>query len=297
MTISPLLGTQLAPQALRNLSPTPPIRQLLIAAPTGGPWEDVDGRPRSVGDSARQPGRTPPRATVEILLADDDEIYAAGLRSVAETAGDVDVVAQTADAEQALTMAGDLGAHVVVLRKRLVDDQDWPSLAKHINSGDFAVLVLGDRPTDVAFIAALRAGVVGYQPQGLSGQRFIDSIRTLHRGEPSLHEPLVDVLLRHLGLLGGHRPGPVHSPTTSSKRPVQRALRIADHDASIVLTERQRAVTTLVAQGLSNGEIARRLYLSEATVKSHLTTVLQRMGLQTRTQLAILVNRDGLLLS
>ena len=118
----------------------------------------------------------------------------------------------------------------------------------------------------------LQAGVRGCLPRLAAAQRLVEAVRALARHEAALDSAVTSQLVRHLtGDL---------TQTADLGRPLDR------------LTERQRDVAELVAQGLSNEEIAERLFLSPATIKSHLTAVMRRLEVRSRTQLAILVNRD-----
>jgi DNA-binding NarL/FixJ family response regulator len=121
-------------------------------------------------------------------------------------------------------------------------------------------------------VEVLQAGVRGYLPRRSAAQRLVDGVRALARHEPALDSTATSELVRYLTC-----------PTAREDT----AMGILDR-----LTDRQREVAELVAQGLSNEEIAGRLFLSLATVKSHLTASMRRLEVRTRTQLAILVNRD-----
>jgi DNA-binding NarL/FixJ family response regulator len=139
-----------------------------------------------------------------------------------------------------------------------------------------AVLVLAEAgdEAETRLVEILQAGVRGYLPRRSAAQRLVEAVRALARHEPALDAAATSSLVRYLT-------GPESRP-----RPGTRVLGR--------LTDRQREVAELVAEGLSNEEIARRLFLSLATVKSHLTASMRRLDVRTRTQLAILVNRDHL---
>ena len=137
-----------------------------------------------------------------------------------------------------------------------------------------AVLVLAEAETESEpeLVDILQAGVRGYLPRRSGAQRLVDGVRALARDEAALDPAATSHLVRHLTA------GPTPRP----------ALRALDR-----LTDRQRDVAALVAQGLSNEEIAGRLFLSLATVKSHLTASMRRLGVRSRTELAILVTRES----
>jgi DNA-binding NarL/FixJ family response regulator len=136
------------------------------------------------------------------------------------------------------------------------------------------VLVLAEPGTEAGseLVEVLQAGVRGFLPRRSAAQRLVDGVRSLAKNEAALDSAATNQLVRFL---------------TSPAERRGSGTRALDQ-----LTERQREVAELVAQGLSNEEIAAELFLSLATIKSHLTASMRRLGVRTRTQLAILVNRD-----
>lgn len=223
----------------------------------------------------------PPTTLVRVLLCEDQELFRLGLRVVLEAQPDMAVVAETAHLPGALAAVDGLGSvdglgtQVVVVRQGLVGDATL-SLLRDLCERGTAVLVLAEpgSETESELVEVLQAGVRGYLPRRATAQRLVDGVRALARREAALDPIATSQLVRYLK-------GPATRPG-SGRRAVDR------------LTDRQREVAELVAQGLSNEEIAGTLFLSRATVKSHLTASMRRLGVRTRTQLAILVNRDQL---
>jgi DNA-binding NarL/FixJ family response regulator len=221
----------------------------------------------------------PPATLVRVLLCEDQELFRLGLRVVLEAQPDMAVVAETADLPGALAAADRLGTpdgpgtQVVVVRQGLVGGITLPLLRDLCRRGT-AVLVLAEPggKTESELVKVLQAGVRGYLPRGASAQRLVDGVRALARHEVALDPIATSQLVRYLT-------GPAARPGSGRC--------VLDR-----LTGRQREVAELVAEGLSNEEIARKLFLSLATVKGHLTASMRRLGVRTRTQLAILVNRD-----
>ncbi|WP_448626079.1 LuxR C-terminal-related transcriptional regulator [Geodermatophilus sp. URMC 64] len=207
-----------------------------------------------------------------MLLCEDQEVFRLGLRVVLEAEPDMAVVAETAHLPGAVAAADGMGTHVVVVRQGLVGEATLPLLRDLCRRGT-AVLVLAEtgEEAETELVEVLQAGVRGYLPRRSAAQRLVDGVRALARHEAALDTAATDQLVHYLT-----------APTAPSD-----CRRVLDR-----LTERQREVAELVAQGLSNEEIAGRLFLSLATVKSHLTAVMRRLDVRTRTQLAILVNRD-----
>ncbi|MGY1729255.1 LuxR C-terminal-related transcriptional regulator [Geodermatophilus sp. SYSU D01062] len=214
----------------------------------------------------------PPSSLVRVLLCEDREVFRLGLREVLEAEPDMAVVAETHHLPGALAAVDDVPTQVVVARQGLVQGATLPLLRELCRRGT-AVLVLAEpREAGPELVHVLRAGVRGYLPRCSAAARLVEAVRALARHEPAIDSSATSQLVRYLT-----------DPTPPAEAP-DRAL---DR-----LTDRQREVAELVAQGLSNEEIARRLFLSLATVKSHLTASMRRLGLRSRTQLAILVNRD-----
>jgi DNA-binding NarL/FixJ family response regulator len=208
---------------------------------------------------------------VRVGLCDDRELVRLGLRVVLETEPDIAVVAEAGRLPDAVTGGG--AAQVVVVREGLVRGAGLPVLRGLCAAGT-AVLVLAEPcgPGGPALVDVLRAGVRGYLPHRSAGAQLVAAVRALARHEAALDPTATSQLVDHLSC-------PTPRPAAAGP-------------ALDRLTERQREVAHLVAEGLSNEEIATRLFLSLATVKSHLTASMRRLDVRTRTQLAILVNRD-----
>jgi DNA-binding NarL/FixJ family response regulator len=214
-----------------------------------------------------------PTTLVTVLLCEDREVFRIGLRVVLEAEPDMAVVAETTHLPEALEAARGEGTVVVVVRQGLVAGDALP-LLRTLCQRNTAVLVLAEPETDSEpeLVEILRAGVRGFLPRRSGAQRLVDGVRALARHEAALDPAATSHLVRHLTA------GP-QACSVIARGPLDR------------LTDRQREVAELVAQGLSNEEIAGRLFLSLATVKSHLTASMRRLGVRSRTELAILVTR------
>jgi DNA-binding NarL/FixJ family response regulator len=208
---------------------------------------------------------------VQVLICDDYEVLRHGLRAVLHAAPDFVVVAEAADAAEALALATTHRPDVTLVglgaRGRAVHD-----LVRALTGLGIRVVLLGEGGAGSDLVDALQAGARGYVHTTVSPQRLIEGLRAVARGETVLDAAVTGELLHRLD--GSRRPTddeqpPFHGP----------------------LTARQYAVSVLVAEGLSNAEIAERLQVSRATVKGHITVALRRLGLRDRTQLAIYVHR------
>jgi DNA-binding NarL/FixJ family response regulator len=203
-----------------------------------------------------------------VVLCDDQEIFRFGLRTVIDAEPDLRVVAEFNSAAAMFARADQLDYDVVIIGQRLLCTRDDEFLRAACRCG--AVLILAESDSELELVRSLRAGVRGYLPRGLSTARLLDGIRTLGKDEPAF-DPVVARHLLHYLIDGVREP----------------ARTVLDQ-----LTERQRTVALLAADGLTNEEIATRLNVSQATVKSHMTAALQRLSIHNRIQLVILIRNE-----
>jgi two-component system, NarL family, response regulator LiaR len=204
---------------------------------------------------------------IRVLLVDDHAVVRQGLRSFLELQPDIEVVGEAAGATEALERAGDVRPDVVLLDLVLPDADGVEAirrLKRHAPAS--RVLVLTSYLDDSRVFAAIQAGAAGYLLKDVQPDALAESIRQVHRGLPALHPKVVARLMHQAG----------ESPS------------LAD------FTQREREVLKLVAEGLSNKEIASRLFISEKTVKTHVSNVLQKLGVADRTQAALLAVRRRL---
>ncbi len=215
-------------------------------------------------------GSGPP---VGVLVCDDCEVLRHGLRTVLRAVPDLTVVAEAADADEALALATTLRPDVALVglggRGPVVRD-----LVRALSGRGTRVIVLGEAGAGSDLIDSLGAGARGSLHTTVSPQRLVEGVRAVAHGETVLDAVVTGELLHHLK--GGRRTARDEQPSYSGP-----------------LTARQQAVSQLVAQGLTNAEIAERLNVSRATVKGHVTVALRRLGLRDRTQLAIHVHRTA----
>ena len=208
---------------------------------------------------------------VEVLVCDDQEVLRQGVRTVLAGEPDLVLVGEAGNAEEALTLATSLRPRVTLLGQgvpgRVVGD-----LVRSLTALGIRVVLLGEAGTDL--VLALQAGASGYVHATVSPQRLVDGLRAVARGETVLDNASAGELLHQLdGVARTEGNG-----ARSTREP---------------LTARQAAVSQLVAEGLTNAEIAARLDVSPATVKGHITVALRRLALRDRTQLAIYVHRTS----
>ncbi|TCO64753.1 response regulator [Actinocrispum wychmicini] len=211
---------------------------------------------------------------IRVVLVDDQELMRVGFRMVLGAQPDMEIVGEAGDGEAAVRLAADLRPDVVLMDVRM-PVLDGVEATKMITSaGTAKVLVMTTFDLDEYALSALKNGASGFMLKDTPPDHLVAALRSVASGDavvsPSVTRRLLD---RFLGTTGGE-------------------LR----DASVLdaLTEREREVLVLIAQGLSNTEIARKLFLSEATVKTHVGRVLAKLDLRDRVQAVVLAYETGL---
>ena len=210
---------------------------------------------------------------VKVLLVDDDALVRAGLRVILSSAGDIDVVAEAADGNGAMAAAQQHRPDVVLMDIRMphMDGISATTALSRLATPPH-VIVLTTFQADEQVVAALRAGASGFLVKDTPPSDIITAVRLVAAGDAIVSPSVTRTLLSHFG------------NTEATTRP-----RIAAHRLS-GLPQREREVATAVASGSSNAEIAAELFMSEATVKAHVSRLLSKLNLTNRVQLAILVH-------
>ncbi|MFF4578505.1 response regulator [Streptomyces sp. NPDC001389] len=210
-----------------------------------------------------------PEAPVTVFLLDDHEVVRRGLRDLLDAEPDITVVGEAGTAEQALARGPALRPDVAVLDVRLPDG-DGIGVCRELRSRmpDLACLMLTSFDDEDALLDAIMAGAAGYVLKQIKGSDLVSAVRTVATGQ-SMLDPATTARLMH----SLRDPEAVREP----------------HDARLAaLTERERAVLELIGDGLTNRQIAKRLYLSEKTVKNHISRLLGKLGVERRVQAAVI---------
>jgi DNA-binding NarL/FixJ family response regulator len=212
--------------------------------------------------------------SIRVLIADDHAVVRQGLRTFLELQDDIEVVQDVADGEAAVA-AAERQAPDVVLMDLVMPGVDGVEAIRRIRERrpQARVLVLSSFLDDERLFPAVRAGAAGYLLKDVEPQELVRAIRTVHGGEGLLHPA---VAARLMDEFAGGAPAP------------------PDADG---LTGREREVLALIARGLPNKLIARELSISEKTVKTHVSSILGKLGLTDRTQAALYAVRSGLVQS
>ena len=216
-------------------------------------------------------------APIRVLIVDDHQVVRRGLRTFLELHDDLDVVGEAGDGLEAVEQAAALRPDVVLM-DIVMPRLDGIEATRRIKeqSAAVGVIALTSFAGDDQVLPALEAGAASYLLKDVTPEELIEAIRAVHRGEPRLHP---DALRKVMEAAMGTRPG--EAPARAPSPPGD-------------LTERELEVVALVAQGLSNREIAETFVLSEKTVKTHIGHILAKLELKDRTQLAIYALKNGL---
>ncbi len=219
-----------------------------------------------------------------VLLVDDQALVRMGLRLVIESEPDLEVVGEAADGAVAVAQVAGLVPDVVVMDVRMPGVDGIEATRQIVTAHPGArVLVLTTFDVDEYAFAALRAGASGFLLKSARPEELVDAIRTVTSGN-SVVAPRV--LRRVLDLFAPHLPAGSAPERTDGLPPALRTL-----------TPRELEVLRCAAEGLSNAEIAERLTLSTATVKTHVANLLAKLGLRDRVQAVILAHESGLMRS
>jgi DNA-binding NarL/FixJ family response regulator len=208
-------------------------------------------------------------ANIRVLVADDHPVLREGLVAVLGTQLDFDVVGEAADGSETVRLAETLQPDVILLDLEMPGTNGVAALERLRDAGsDSRAIVFTAYDTDERILGALRAGARGYLLKGASRKEIFDAIRTVHAGGSLLEPGVTDRLLDHV------REG---------------------KEQPEALTPRELEVLGLIAQGLHNSEIAARLFVTERTVKFHVSSILAKLGADNRTEAVALAARRGLI--
>jgi two-component system, NarL family, response regulator LiaR len=206
---------------------------------------------------------------VRVLLVDDHAVVRQGLRAFLRLQPDVEVVGEAAGGDAAVAAAASARPDVVLMDLVMPEGDGVAAIRELAGAAPGArVLVLSSFADDDRVFAAMQAGAAGYLLKDVEPDALAEAIREVHRGRPALHPDVAARLMRRVAEPAG--------PAAES------------------LTRREREVLQLVVEGYANKQIARRLGITEKTVKTHVSSILAKLRVSDRTAAAVLAIRQGL---
>jgi DNA-binding NarL/FixJ family response regulator len=212
-------------------------------------------------------------APVRVLLADDQAMVRAGFRMILGTEDGLLVVGEAVDGRQAVMLARELRPDVVLMDVQMPNLDGLAATREVVADGSARVLILTTFDRDDYLFDALRAGASGFLLKNAAPEDLIDAVRVVARGDALLAPEVTRRVL-----------------DTFARRPAAAQPRPAALDQ---LTERELEVLRLVARGHSNAEVAAALFLGEATVKTHVSRVLMKLGVRDRVQAVVFAYESG----
>lgn len=213
---------------------------------------------------------------IRILIADDQAVVRAGLAVILGAESDMEVVGEATDGADAVRLTRSLRPDVVCMDVRMPGTDGIAATREITGDPTLAtdVLILTTFDVDADVFAALEAGAAGFLLKGADEHTLLSAVRSVAAGEGTLDQRLTRRILREFG--------------ERRRRGAARAT-----SAAVVLTDREREVLGLLAEGLSNAEIAERLFVEQTTVKYHLAGILQKTGARDRLQAVLWGIRAG----
>jgi NarL family two-component system response regulator LiaR len=210
-------------------------------------------------------------AAIRVLIVDDHAIVRKGIRALLATERDIQVIGEASDGTEALEQAQALHPDVILM-DLVMPKLDGIEATRQItaNQPGVRILVLTSFAADDKVFPAIKAGALGYLLKDTGPDALVHAIHQVHRGEPTLEPSIARKVLSELSQ-------PPKTPLSPNP-----------------LTEREVSVLRLVAQGQSNKEIAEQLVIAEMTVRTHVSNILSKLHLASRTQAALYALREGL---
>jgi NarL family two-component system response regulator YdfI len=207
---------------------------------------------------------------IRVLIADDHLVVREGLRAILEAAEDLTLVGEAADGAEAVQLAGELSPDVALMDLRM-PGVDGIEAIRQIKARypEVEIVILTTYDDDENIVRGLRAGARGYLLKDTGRKVLFEAIRAAARGESLLPSAVIDRVVAHLA-----------EPQPAEAKP---------------LSDREQEVLVLLAQGAANKEIAAHLYITERTVKAHVTSIFNKLGVNSRTEAVAVAIRSGLL--
>ena len=215
--------------------------------------------------------------TIRIVLADDEALVRSGLRLILESEHDFEVVGEAEDGEDAIRKVIDLRPDVILMDVRMPRLDGVEATRRLVESGRARVLILTTFDLDAHLFAAIRAGASGFLLKAVPPDDLVTAVRAVARGDALIEPRMTRRLLEEF----------VRRPLPAESRASPSVLK--------ELTDRELEVLREIGRGLSNAEIGQRLFIGEATVKTHVAHILSKLHLRDRIQAVVLAYESGLI--
>ncbi|MCT2087202.1 response regulator transcription factor [Microbacterium enclense] len=225
---------------------------------------------------------------LRVLLVDDHAMMRAGFRTILSLEDDIDVVGEAGTGVEAIAAAVELRPDVICMDVQMPDMDGLEATRRIVAdpASNAAVLIVTTFDRDDYLFDALAAGASGFLLKNAGPEELVGAVRVVGAGDALLAP---EVTRRVIARFAGHGGEVVASTSARHTTPAIEPLVLAEP-----LTDREAEVLKLVAEALSNAEIAARLFIGEATVKTHVSNVLQKLGARDRVQAVVLAHRHGL---
>ena len=213
--------------------------------------------------------------SIRVLLADDQSLIRAGFRMILESQGDIEVVGEAANGEQAAESTRRLKPDVVMMDIQMPGGDGLAATRRIAADADShsRVIILTTFERDEYVFEALQAGASGFLLKNAPPEQLVEAVRLVASGEALLAPSVTRRVIEQF-----------------ARRPVEPAVR----ERVESLTQREREVLILLARGMSNSELAAELFVTEGTIKTHLSSLLAKLGLRDRVQAVVLAYESGL---
>ncbi|HEY9424591.1 MAG TPA: response regulator transcription factor [Microterricola sp.] len=241
---------------------------------------------------------SPAPADIRVLIVDDQQLMRAGFRIILESEPGIAVVGEAGNGEQAVAQARALAPDVICMDVQMpgMDGLEATRLIVADPRLAASVLVLTTFNREDYLFSALQSGASGFLLKNASPEELVNAVQVLARGDallsPDVTRHVIEAATSSVST-GSTNERPLIEPVSPLIEPVEIPQPATDNSALTTLTDREAEVLQLLAAGLSNAEIAARLYVGESTVKSHVSKVLMKLGLRDRIQAVIFAYEHG----
>lgn len=210
---------------------------------------------------------------IKVFVTDDHSIVRKGIKATLELVPDMEFIGEASNGREAVERVASLHPDVILmdLMMPIMDGVEAIRQIKEQNP-DIRILVLTTFAGEDKIFPAIKAGALGYQLKDSDPEELVEAIRQVYRGESALHPIVARKVLQELS-----------KPAEKEKKPTSEPL-----------TPREMEILRFVAQGMENTEIAEKLFISEATVRTHVSNIMSKLHLASRTQVALFALREGL---